>query len=218
MENIGVYLSVLAIPLICYILIYVIFSSYKKIIIKGNSGFEVARRILDDNNLDKMYIVEVRGILDDHYDMSQKVIRLSSSVFHGESVSAVSVSSFISSYALLDDDTNTFMKIKKMLDPIINFMTIVSYVLFLVSILGFGEIFALSMVFMIFVLIYHLAMIPLSLKLKETALAELGKNDEYIKYKSNINTILSVYIVADVASIIFDVVNYIIKLIKGARK
>ena len=43
-------------------------------------------------------------------------------------------------------------------------------------------------------------------------------NDEYIKYKSNINTILSVYIVADVASIIFDVVNYIIKLIKGARK
>ena len=61
-------------------------STYKNSKNKKNSknltGCEVARQILDSNNLEDIYVVEVAGELSDHYDPSRKVVRLSKEVFH----------------------------------------------------------------------------------------------------------------------------------------
>lgn len=206
----------LCIPIFAYLIMYIVFNTGKKKIVNGLSGFEVSRKILDDNNLDNMYIVEVKGILNDHYDTSQKVVRLSTDVFHEETIAAITVSSFISSYALLDKQDDSLMKIKKMLDPIVNFLVFMSYFLFVIG-LFINELFGLALVFLLLTIIYNLCMIPLCLKAKNLALEQLAKYD--IKEHSGlINSILNVYLCNELASIIFDVVNSFSDLIKRTKK
>ena len=56
------------------------FNKYKKVAnIKGKSGGEIAREILDKYDLKNIYVVETKGNLTDHYDPNRKVIRLSGS-------------------------------------------------------------------------------------------------------------------------------------------
>ena len=47
------------------------------------SGQEIARKILDANGLEDIYVVQVSGELTDHYDPGRNVIRLSNHVFSG---------------------------------------------------------------------------------------------------------------------------------------
>ncbi len=57
----------------------------------GYTGREVARMILDRNGLYDVRIEPIAGQLTDHYDPRSKVIRLSSNVYNGNSIAAVSV-------------------------------------------------------------------------------------------------------------------------------
>ncbi len=57
----------------------------------GYTGKEVARTILDRNGLYDVRIEPVAGNLTDHYDPRTKVVRLSSNVYNGTSIAAVSV-------------------------------------------------------------------------------------------------------------------------------
>ena len=41
---------------------------------KELSGFEITRNVLDDNKLDKDYIIEKKGKLVDYYDYNNKVV------------------------------------------------------------------------------------------------------------------------------------------------
>ncbi|MDO4570380.1 MAG: zinc metallopeptidase [Planctomycetia bacterium] len=65
------------------------------------SGFEVARRILDQEGLNNVRIEEIPGeALADHYDPSERVLRLSSAVYHGRNASAVGVAAHEAGHAL----------------------------------------------------------------------------------------------------------------------
>ena len=57
----------------------------------GYTGSQVARMILDRNGLHDVRIELVPGNLTDHYDPRTKVVRLSRSVYSGNSIAAVSV-------------------------------------------------------------------------------------------------------------------------------
>ena len=68
---------IFSIPLIAQIYVSRSYNKYKKIYNdKNTTGYEVARKILDENNLKDMYIVETTGTMSDHYDSSRKIIRL----------------------------------------------------------------------------------------------------------------------------------------------
>ena len=63
------------------IFINAMYSKYKKVQnVKGKSGAEVAREILDKNGLQDIYVVETKGNLTDHYDPQRKVVRLSTNL------------------------------------------------------------------------------------------------------------------------------------------
>ena len=60
------------------------YGKYKKINSKGNlTGKDVARKILDSNNLADVKVKEVSGELTDHYDPRIKTVNLSSNIFNG---------------------------------------------------------------------------------------------------------------------------------------
>lgn len=121
-------LVIIFVPLIAQIGISVNYGKYKKIKNSCNvTGFDVARKILDSNGLEDVYVVEVKGELSDHYDPSKKVVRLSSDVFHGNSVAAASIAAHECGHAIQDKEGYKYMRFRAAIFPIVNIATSVSY-------------------------------------------------------------------------------------------
>lgn len=135
MESVVTFIIILLIPCVAYTFISLTYAKYKDRELKKKlSGFEVARAMLDKADLKSLYIVEVKGNLNDHYDFKQKVIRLSTDVYHGETATATAVAAKIASYAILDKRDDNFMKFKFTLNPIITFAIYITYILFIIGI------------------------------------------------------------------------------------
>ncbi len=119
---------IILIPLIAQIKITSCYNRYKQ---EKNSckltGQEVARKILDENGLNDVHIVEIKGELTDHYDPTRKVVRLSTAIFHGETIAAASVAAHECGHAIQDKENYTFLKIRSAIYPVVNVATNISY-------------------------------------------------------------------------------------------
>ena len=130
-----VILGILLIPTIAQLYIMATYKKYLKIDSqKDISGFEVARKILDENNLKDIHIVATSGTLTDHYDPSRGVIRLSNDIFEKNSISSVAVAAHECGHALQKKEGYLLMRIRTFLVPIVNFSSKIAYILL---ILGF---------------------------------------------------------------------------------
>lgn len=127
---------VISIPLIAQIGVSSNYQKYKRVKnTKELTGYDVARKILDENGLGDIYIVETRGELTDHYDPTKKVVRLSSDIYHGKTVAAMSVAAHECGHAVQDKDGYTFMRIRSAIFPIVNVATSISYWIILLGFL-----------------------------------------------------------------------------------
>ena len=129
-------LLIILIPLIAQVKISVSYNRYKK---EKNTckltGQEVARRILDENGLQDIHIVEIKGELTDHYDPTRKVVRLSTDIFHGDTVAAAAVAAHECGHASQDKENYTFLRIRSAIYPVVNVATSVSYYIILIGFL-----------------------------------------------------------------------------------
>jgi Zn-dependent membrane protease YugP len=66
----------------------------------GMTGAEMAELVLCEAGVGNVRVEETEGFLSDHYDPSAKVLRLSSAVFHGRSVSAAGVAAHEAGHAI----------------------------------------------------------------------------------------------------------------------
>ena len=127
---------VILIPLIAQIGVSSNYQKYKRVKnAKELTGYDVARKILDENGLGDIYIVETRGELTDHYDPTKKVVRLSSDIYHGKTIAAMSVAAHECGHAVQDKDGYTFMRIRSAIFPIVNVATSISYWIILLGFL-----------------------------------------------------------------------------------
>lgn len=128
---------IILIPTIAQVYVMSNYNKYKNVELKSKqSGFEVARKILDENGLQEVHVVETRGTLSDHYDPSRKVVRLSSEVFHGESVSAASIAAHEVGHALQDKDGYFYMKFRSIIFPVVKIATQFSYIIIVIGLLA----------------------------------------------------------------------------------
>lgn len=99
--NYGLIILGFIITLMAQIYVSSSYSKYKMVKNKNRmTGFEVARKILDENGLQDIHIVEIKGNLTDHYDPSRKVVRLSSDIFNGSSIASTSVAAHECGHAI----------------------------------------------------------------------------------------------------------------------
>lgn len=113
------------------------YSKYRRVKANcGLSGQEVARKILDSNGLDDIHIVEVKGELSDHYDPKRKVLRLSSEIYHNDTIASVAVAAHECGHAIQDKEGYTFMRIRGLLVPVVNFVTYAGYIIGIISLIG----------------------------------------------------------------------------------
>jgi len=128
---------------------------------KNLAGCEVARKILDNAGLDKVHVVEVKGELTDHYDPKQKVVRLSSSIFHGTSIASVAVAAHECGHAIQDKDNYTFMRIRASLVPMVNFVNKFGYIATIIGLFaGIFDIIIVGIVMLLATLLFQVVTLP----------------------------------------------------------
>lgn len=155
-------------------------SAYRRYRKKNNqlhiSGVEVARKILDANNLENIYVVEVKGELSDHYDPSQKVVRLSHDIFHGETIAAMAVAAHECGHAIQDKDGYSPMRIRSFMVPIVNFITYMGYFVSIISLLaGITGYLKVGIIMIVATLLFQLVTLPVEFNASKRALQQLEK-------------------------------------------
>lgn len=97
------------------------FKKYSKIrSMRGITGAEAARRVLDANRLQHIRIEQIPGNLTDHYDPRSDVIRLSESVYGNTSVAAVGVACHEAGHAVQHAENYAPVKIRAAIIPVTN--------------------------------------------------------------------------------------------------
>lgn len=134
MELMIIFLLMLIIPIYASIKVNLSYKKYVKIDNeKKLTGFDVARRILDENNLGEIYVVETKGTMSDHYDPRRKTVRLSTDVYHGTSISSLAIAAHECGHAIQDKEGYTWFKIRSMIFPIINIGQKIAYVVMIIG-------------------------------------------------------------------------------------
>lgn len=89
--------------------------------IRGLTGYQAARMMLDRNGLHDVPIEPVPGALSDHYDPINRVVRLSEAVYYENSISAVSVACHEVGHAIQHSVHYPMLVLRHKIFPVVNF-------------------------------------------------------------------------------------------------
>ena len=101
---------------------------------KNLKGKDVARKILDRNNLSKVKVSEVSGQLSDHYNPGTKTVNLSTSIYEDTSIASLAVAAHECGHAIQDKESYSFLKFRTALVPVVNFTSRISSILLIIGI------------------------------------------------------------------------------------
>lgn len=171
------YLLMFILPLIAQLYVS---STYKKYIkVKSRcdlTGYDMAKKILENNGLSNLYIVEIKGTMTDHYDPTRKIVRLSTDVYNGNSVSSIAIAAHECGHAIQDKEGYGFFKIRSLIVPVVSLATKAAYViLFIGALLEFMDLIFAGIVLVGFGLVFQLVTLPVELDASSRALKEMEK-------------------------------------------
>lgn len=170
-------LLILIIPIFSSIYLRSMYSKYKKVESSSNlCGQEVASKILQENDLANIYVVETPGNLTDHYDSSRKTVRLSNEIFDKTTIASIAVAAHECGHAIQDKEGYFFMKLRSLIFPIVNFGTQISYiVIFIGALLEIMDLVYIGIALVSLGLIFQLITLPVEFDASKRALVELQR-------------------------------------------
>lgn len=180
-------ISIILIPVIANIYVQVTYKKYRQIVLKNDlSGCEVANKILANNQLDKLYVVEVPGTMTDHYDSSRQAVRLSHDVFQNNTIASIAIAAHECGHAIQDKEQNFLMRIRTIIFPVVSFAnSIAGWVIVLGFILNILDLVYLGIACVTIGLMFQLITLPLEFNASKKALAEVEKNFDLISDELN---------------------------------
>jgi len=208
------------------------FSKYAKVrTIRGLTGAQVARQILDTNGLYDVTIEETQGFLSDHYDPRSRTLRLSPDVARVPSVAAVGVAAHEAGHALQHQTGYVPLQLRSFMVPAVQFgswlgpLVIISGI-FLEMLLNVGN-FGLALAWFgvgLYALVAFFAVVTLPVELDASARAKKLLYQYNIvdqQELAGVNSVLSAaawtYVVAAVASIL-ELARWIFILVGMGRR
>ena len=218
--SIGYFLifAALIITIIADVFLRTRYSKYQKVKIKSEiTGAEAARQILAANGLENVYVVETKGYLNDHYDPRQKVVRLSTKVYHEASIASVAVAAHECGHAIQDKENYLPMKIRSFLVPFASFGTRFGYISVLIGLLfGAFNIAWIGVFLLGFILLFQLATLPVEFDASRRGKSILKKEhildtNESVG-ASKVLTAAAMTYVASLLSTVFDLLRLVLLL------
>lgn len=218
------FILILIIPAIAQVNVSGTYHRFKKVENeKKITGQEVARKILDKNGLNDIYVVEVTGSLTDHYDPSRKVVKLSSDVYHSSSVSSLAIAAHECGHAIQDKEGYFYMRLRSLIYPIVRIGTSLSYFIIMIGLISQAlNVIYLGILLVGLGLVFQLVTLPVEFDASKRAKKELEKYNlvseiESYDVKSVLNAAAMTY-VAGVLSSALEIVRLIFAFGGNDRK
>ncbi len=163
------------ITLIAQLYIKANYSKYREIKVNKNlTGLDVARTILDKNGLGHVLILEAQGELTDHYDPKKKIVKLSTDIYHGNSIASVAVAAHECGHAIQDKNGYFFLKIRHSMIPFVNISSKAGYFAVLIGILfGFTDLLYVGIALELIILLFQLVTLPVEFNASKRALEQI---------------------------------------------
>lgn len=185
------------------------YAKYKEIDIDSNlTGKEVAQRILLDNDLNDIEIVEISGELSDNFNNSKRRISLSSDIYNGKSIASCAVAAHECGHAVQYKVGYIPIKIRNILVPFVNIGNTLGYVVIVISLAtSLTKLFTIGLILISFALIFQLVTLPCEFDASRRAnkiLLEMGlvTKDEQSGTKSMLRAAAFTYVAGLMSSIL----------------
>lgn len=175
--------------------------------INGYSGQQIARMMLDAAGLFDVRIEVVNSRLDDHYDPSTRILRLSPEVYSGGTISSAGIAAHEVGHAIQHKERYAPLVIRNSIVPVVNIGSNISWVLFLAGLLlGFKGLTTLGILLFSGVVIFQLITLPVEFDASNRALNILQARgilygDETRNAKKVLNAAAMTYVAATLMAI-----------------
>ncbi|ESL01625.1 putative neutral zinc metallopeptidase [Catonella morbi ATCC 51271] len=134
--------------------------------------------ILSNAGITDVSIQRIEGELTDHYSPSEKVLRLSDSVYGSTSVAAIGVAARECGHAIQDEEGYVPLKLRTVFAPIANIVSTLSGILITAGLafdfLGLARV---GVLLFTFVVIFRLITLPVEIDASRRALIAIEEND-----------------------------------------
>ena len=153
------------------------FSKYSKVrSYCGMTGAQAAQRILSSAGIYDVRIEHVSGKLTDHYDPSNKVLRLSDAVYGNTSIAAIGVAAHECGHAVQHAKNYVPLSVRSAIVPVANFGSQLSWPLFLAGfIFSFRPLLMIGILLFCAALLFQIVTLPVEFNASARALRMLDE-------------------------------------------
>ncbi len=193
---------------------------------RGLTGAQAARMILDNNGLRDVRIEMIGGTLSDHYDPRGRVMRLSSRVYNEPSIASVSIAAHESGHAIQHAEVYVPLKIRNAIVPVVNVTSMLSWPLMIIGLVvanggnsvSGNLLMNLGILFFVGVVLFHAITLPVELNASNRAIKQMESlGIVYQDEKSGAKKVLAAAAMTYIAALATAVVNLIRLLILRER-
>ena len=168
----------------------------------------VANWIMKQNGVTNVRIEHVSGTLTDHYDPSQKVLRLSDGVYGSNSIAAIGVAAHECGHAIQDNQNYQPLVLRRKLVPITNIGSKAAFPIILVGmLLGFTGLYKIGIVLFSVVVLFQLVTLPVEFDASKRACSIMVSsnrfsNDEITAVKKVLTAAAMTYLASALSAVI----------------
>ncbi len=151
------------------------FNRFSKVpTMRGVSGAQAARMIMQKEGINDVNIEMARGFLSDHYDPRAKVLRLSPDVYNGTSVASVGVAAHEVGHAIQHARNYAPLSLRSAVVPMASIGSNLSwFLLFIGLMMQSAGMLTIGIVLFSFVVLFQLVTLPVEFNASSRALAAL---------------------------------------------
>ena len=140
----------------------------------GLSGAETARRLLRENGIVDVAVEEVGGMLTDHYDPRDKVVRLSTDIYRGHHLAGLAVAAHEVGHAMQHASGYFALNLRHSFLPVANIGTWAAFPLFMIGFFfNTPLLMDIGILFYVVVLSFQVITLPVEFNASSRAMVQL---------------------------------------------
>lgn len=201
---------IIALPLYAQFKVKSTYKKYSKVrSTSGMTGAQVARLILDQNDLQNVKVVESQGFLSDHYNPVTKVVALSPHNYNEASVAGTAVAAHEVGHAIQDKEAYAFLRFRHKLVPVASLTSNASWVFIMIGLIfsSMNSLLGIGIALLAVGVVFQLVTLPVEFNASTRAMnqiVELGviRNEEEGHAKKVLNAAAMTYVAAAAVAVL----------------
>ncbi len=201
---------IIALPLYAQFKVKSTYKKYSRVrSTSGMTGAQVARLILDSNELHEVKVVESKGFLSDHYNPVTKIVALSPDNYRNASVAGTAVAAHEVGHAIQDKEAYAFLRFRHKLVPVANITSNASWVFIMIGLLfqSMNSMLGIGIALLAVGVVFQLVTLPVEFNASSRAMDQVVslniiRNEEEKDAKKVLNAAAMTYVAAAAVAVL----------------